>query len=86
MAKKYAKLKPSALGLTLGLIFGIALWLMTLVSVSTGIWQNQLSLIVGFYPGYAITLAGSFFGLILGFVDGFIGGLIIAWLYNLFAK
>ena len=37
------------------------------------------------YRGYHFTAAGSFFGLVWGFVDGLIGGAIFAWLYNLLA-
>jgi hypothetical protein len=86
MVKKYSKLKPLALGWTLGILCGVGLWLTTIISTLTGIWQSQLSAIIGLYPGYAVTLTGSFFGLIFGFIDGFIGGLLIAGLYNLFLK
>jgi hypothetical protein len=34
------------------------------------------------YPGYSISPGGSFLGLIYGFLDGFIAGAVIAWIYN----
>ena len=86
MEKKHAKLSPLALGLSLGILCGVGLWLITIISVVAEIWQSQLSLLIGLYPWYSITLTGSFFGLVCGFIDGFIGGLIFAWLYNLFSK
>jgi hypothetical protein len=37
------------------------------------------------YRGYTISPAGSLIGLIWAFADGLLGGLILAWLYNLLA-
>jgi hypothetical protein len=37
------------------------------------------------YLGYEPSIAGSLIGGVMGFVDAFIGGLILAWLYNCFA-
>ena len=36
------------------------------------------------YLGYAPSIAGSVIGALIGFVDAFIGGVIVAWLYNVF--
>ena len=36
------------------------------------------------YPGYCVSPLGSLIGLVWGFVDGLIMGLVFAWLYNLF--
>ena len=38
------------------------------------------------YVGYAPTFVGSIIGALWAFVDCFIGGAIVAWLYNLFSK
>jgi hypothetical protein len=35
------------------------------------------------YRGYSLSPSGSFVGLIWALLDGFIGGAIFAWLYNL---
>jgi hypothetical protein len=39
-----------------------------------------------FYRGYNLTIVGSIFGLIWAFLDGFVGGALFAWLYNLISR
>ena len=38
------------------------------------------------YRGYSFTFVGSLIGFAWAFVDGLIGGALLAWLYNRFAK
>ena len=81
------KLKPNALGLTAGIIWGVGLMLVTwwsLILYPTG--GAILQLIGRFYIGYSVSFLGSIIGLIWGFIDGLICGYIFALLYNLFAK
>ncbi len=81
------KLKPLALGVASGILWGGCIFLTTLLSVYAGYGTAFLeALPQSFYPGYKITLAGSFIGLGYGFIDGFVCGLIFAWLYNKVAK
>ncbi len=81
------KLKPFALGITLGIVWGGALFFTTLLSVFTGYGKLFLeALPQSIYPGYSISLVGSFLGLIYGFLDGLICGALIGWIYNKFAK
>jgi hypothetical protein len=47
---------------------------------------HEVTLIGKVYRGYDISPIGSRFGLIWGFVDGWAGGAVFAWLYNLIAK
>ena len=47
---------------------------------------GEPTLIGRVYIGYAISPLGSVIGLAYGFVDGWIGGAIFAWLYNRLAK
>ncbi len=79
------KLNVKAFGLACGLFWGFGLMLVTwwviLIEGSTG----DLLAIGHVYRGYCVSLTGSFIGLAWGLVDGFIGGVILAWLYNLFA-
>lgn len=79
-------LSPKGLGLALGVLWGVALALLTMVSLltGTGYGQEALGLIGGIYPGYAVSWVGVVLGLVYGFVDGLIGGALIAWLYNKF--
>lgn len=77
------KLKPLALGITIGILWGGCIFLTTLLSHYTGYGRLFLkALAQSIYPGYSITLAGSVVGLIYGFLDGFICGAIFGWLYN----
>lgn len=78
------KLNVKAFAFTLALIMGVGLFLITwwviLFTGSTG--ENTVISVV--YRGYNISAVGSLIGLAWGLVDGFIGGLIFAWLYNKF--
>jgi ABC-type antimicrobial peptide transport system permease subunit len=78
-------LRKRALGLALGIIWGLTLFVTTLWAVTRGRGKT-LDLLSGYYPGFSVSYGGAVIGLIWGFVTGFIAGVIIAWLYNLFAK
>ncbi|MFC1647479.1 bacteriophage holin [Patescibacteria group bacterium] len=79
------KLSPKALGLALGITTGLGIAVMTLLTTYTGYLQPLTDLLIGVYPYYEMTLTGAIAGLAWGFIDGMIGGLIIAWIYNVFA-
>lgn len=68
--------------LTGGIIWAVALFLTTLLSVYTGFAQVFLNQFVSLYPGYSISLVGSIVGLIYGFVDVFVGVYIFVWVYK----
>lgn len=79
------KLNMKALVLTFGLVEGFGFLLMTwwLIALhGPGIDAGLLGL---FFPGYEITPLGSVIGLLWGFADGCLGGVVVAWLYNKFA-
>ena len=78
------QLNKTALGLSLGLLWGLGLFVIT-VWVTLGGGGDHLLLLSRFYIGYSISYVGAFVGLIYGFVEGFIGGWLLAWLYNRFA-
>lgn len=74
-------LNKNALGLSLGILLGVWVFLLTLWVV----WQGggeHLRLLSAFYLGYNVSYVGAVVGLLYGFVEGFIGGWILAWLYN----
>lgn len=75
-------LNPKALGLAVGVFWGLSMLLTTLLSLYTGYGREMLDVMVSLYPGYGITPVGAFLGLVYGFIDGFIMGFILAWLYN----
>ena len=80
------KLSVKGLGLSLGILWGVCLFLSTLIAVQTGYMAEALSELMGVYPWYQVTWTGAFIGLVEGFIDGFIGGALIAWLYNIFSR
>ncbi len=77
------KLRPVALGIALGAVWGCALFITTWLSYFTGYGKLFLEVLAqSIYPGYTITPAGSFLGLFYGFLDGFVSGTLIGWIYN----
>ncbi len=78
------KLNPKALGLTLGILWGMTVLLCTLwITVQGG--GGHLLLLKQFYWGYSVSFTGAIVGMLYGFVNGFLGGWIVAWVYNRFA-
>jgi len=78
-------MKAVSLGLAGGVVWGVMMFITTLISVGTGYAGAFLAVMASIYPGFAITVPGAFVGLAYGFVDGFIGLLVLGWLYNLFS-
>ena len=80
------ELRKRALGLSLGLVWGLAImfgtwWLL--------LWNAQgeiISKLGSFYLGYSYSWSGAIIGFLWGFVDGFIAGVLIAWFYGVFSK
>ncbi len=79
------KLNVKAFAIALGLVWGGAVFVF-------GLWATfftPAAELVGFfgkvYIGYTADFAGAIIGFVWGFADAAIGGLILAWLYNLLA-
>lgn len=81
-----AKLNVKAFGLACGILWGGAMVVVGLIdTVST--WGDAWgALMATVYLGYQPTVLGSIIGGVWGFIDAGIGGLLLAWLYNKFAK
>lgn len=79
------KLDVKAFGLTFGLVWGLGLFFITWWIIAFEGATGRQTFISMVYRGYEISAVGSFIGLAWGLADGFIGGLIFAWLYNFFA-
>ena len=79
-------MKPKILGLTGGILWGICMFVVTLASVAAGYGEAMLNVFASIYPGYSISVAGAFIGLIIGFIDAFIALYIFATLYNYMDK
>ena len=77
------KIRPLALGLSLGIVWGVALFLTTWLCYFTGYGRLMLETLAGsIYPGYTISPMGSLLGLIYGFIDLTIMGILVGWIYN----
>lgn len=79
------KLNVRAFALAFGLWWGIGVFLLAWWVALVGGAPSGGTLLELVYIGFAYTPVGSVIGLVWGFVDGLIGGAILAWLYNLLA-
>lgn len=78
------RLDTKALAITCGLLWGGAILLTGLVQqASPSYGAGFLELASSIYPGYEPGGFGSVIvGTLYGLVDGFVGGFLLAWLYN----
>lgn len=80
------KLSPMALGLSLGFVWGIAVLVMGLLAHFFMYGTAFVTAMGTVYVGYEESIAGSFIGALMGFIDAFIIGALIGWLYNTFSR
>jgi tetrahydromethanopterin S-methyltransferase subunit G len=78
----FNKLSPRALGLSMGIIFGLIVFIMGLAETYLGYGAGFVNLFVTLYPGFKAGFIGSIIGGLWGLVDGFVCGILIAWVYN----
>ncbi len=79
---KMQKLNATAFGLALGIIWAVFLFLVVLLSMYAN-WGNALVELMGsLYLGVNVSWTGALFALPWAFIDAFIGGFLVAWLYN----
>ena len=79
-----ARLNARAWGIAVGLLLGGGLFFATIFLVARG-GKNvgmHLILIREYFPGYSVTITGSFIGFVYGFVLGYAVGRIIGMVYN----
>ena len=76
------KLSPVGLGMSLGVIWGLSLFLLGLLAYLCAYGQSFVSAVGSLYFGYEPSISGSILGGVIGFIDAFIKGFLIAWLYN----
>ena len=72
------------LGLALGLICGLAIFIATNWLVIKGGQPvgPHLSLLSQYFIGYRVTFGGSLIGFAYGFALGTLGGALMGWIYN----
>lgn len=77
-------LNARVLGLALGLIFGLGLFIATNWLVIKGGYPvgPHLELLSQYFIGYRVTFLGSFIGFAYGFALGTLSGALVGWIYN----
>ena len=83
------QLSIKAMALTVGLLWGGSILFIGLMSLfSPGYADEFLKIVSSLYPGFqhSGSLGDVLVGTTYSLIDGAIGGVLIAWLYNLFAK
>ena len=85
IVQSLAKLDGTALGIALGILGGLAIFVATNFLVYKGgdVIGPNLSLLAQFFPGYEVSVAGSFVGFFYGMISGFVVGWLIAFLRNI---
>lgn len=80
------KLNIKGFAIAFGIITGLWMLALSLLSLATGWGSEVISLYGSLFVGYGATVGGAIAGAIWGFVYGFVFGALIAWLYNMLVK
>ncbi len=78
------RLNAKMLGLVLGILLGLAIFIMTnwLVIKGGNPVGPHLGLLGQFFIGYRVSFLGSIIGFAYGFAVGTLSGIMIGWIYN----
>jgi hypothetical protein len=76
-----AEWNPLAFGLSLGIVYAAGIFILGLAAAN-GRGTEIVSLMADFYVGFGPSFNGAILGAISAFVEGFIGGAVVAWIYN----
>ena len=81
-------LNAKILGLSLGLLFGLGVFIATnwLVLKGGKVVGPHLQLLSQYFIGYRVSFLGSFIGFAYGFAVGTFSGSLIGWIYNKITK
>lgn len=79
------KISPVGLGMSLGVLWGVSLLGMGLMTYFYAYGKPFVDAMAMVYFGYEPSIQGSIIGGIMGLINGFITGFLIAWLYNRFS-
>jgi len=84
MKEKPTRLSVLSFGLAFGTITAITMFVIGLSAWLIDWGTPVVKLVGSMYLGYEPSLMGSIIGALYGFVDWFIGGILIAWFYNIY--
>ena len=80
-------LNTKAFALSAGIIWGLTIFLTTLLSVATGGYGKVILESYGnLHPGYSISIVGASIGLAYAFICAFVGIYVLVGLYNKLEK
>ena len=77
-------LNPMAMGLAFGILWAAGVLIIALLAMWNGYGSEMIEALGTVYLGLEATLTGALIGAVWGFVDAFIGGYLLVWLYNKF--
>jgi hypothetical protein len=82
------RLNANILGLVLGIITGLLIFVSTNFLILKGgpVVGPHLALLGNFFPYYSVTFVGSLVGFFWGLVSGYVAGFVVGSLYNLVVK
>lgn len=82
------RLNANILGLVLGIMAGLIVFVTTnfLLLKGGAVVGPHLALLRNFFPYYSVTFFGSVIGFFWGLVFGYVAGFVVASLYNLVVK
>jgi hypothetical protein len=82
------RLNAKLLGIVLGFLLGLGLFLATNILVLKGgpVVGPHLALLSQFFPGYRVTFLGSLIGFCYAFVVGYVIGAVLGAVYNKVAQ
>ena len=79
------KCSPNALGVAIGVLWAIYV-LFCGIAAMFGWGVALVEALSSLYIGYAPSVSGALIGAVWAFIDGYIAGVVIAWIYNKLAK
>lgn len=84
LGRAVLKLSGNILGLVLGILFSLIIFVATnwLVIKGGTVVGPHLQLLNQYFIGYSVSFIGSLIAIPYAFVTGYLAGFIIAWIYN----
>ncbi|MEK9656846.1 MAG: hypothetical protein VW378_00520 [bacterium] len=78
------KLNPMSLGMAGGVLYGVFIFIITLLGVISGYGLAYINILAGLFPVYSVSFVGAILGLVYGFILGFVLFYFLGYLYNHF--
>ena len=82
----YMKIRPLGFGMSIGILWGLSVVIISLLSIYFSYGTAVVTFLTTVYLGYELTLVGVLIGTGWAFLDGFVGGFLLAAVYNLFIR